>query len=55
MTPQEHGNIAAAYMMRMTDGDLAEIVRDYLQDQGAYVGEAGEDETGRASFVYRPW
>ena len=26
MTPQNHGNIAAAYMMRMTDGDLAEIM-----------------------------
>lgn len=26
MTPQQHGNIAAAYMMRMTSGDLAEIM-----------------------------
>ena len=51
-------NIAAAYDIDIEDaeGDLeavAEIVREYLQDEGAYVGEAGEDDTGRASFVYR--
>ena len=53
-------NIAADYNIDTEDAEgnpeaVAEIVRDYLQDQGAYVGEAGEDETGRASFVYRPW
>ena len=51
-------NIAAAYDIDIEDAEgdpeaVATIVRDYLQDEGAYVGEAGEDETGRASFVYR--
>lgn len=53
-------NIAADYNIDIEDAEgdpeaVAEIVREYLQDEGAYVGEAGEDDTGRASFVYRPW
>ena len=51
-------NIAADYNIDIEDAEgnpeaVAIIVRDYLQDEGAYVGEAGEDDTGRASFVYR--
>lgn len=34
MTPQNHGNIAAAYMMRMTSGDLAEIMGWFETWQG---------------------
>ena len=53
-------NIAADYNIDIEDAEgdpeaVAIIARDYLQDEGAYVGEAGEDDTGRASFVYRPW
>ena len=51
-------NIAADYGIDIKDAEgdpeaVATIVRDYLQDEGAYIGEAGEDDTGRASFVYR--
>lgn len=50
-------NIASYYDIETEADDtpeqVAEKVREYLENEGAFVGEAGEDEAGRASFVYR--
>lgn len=32
---------------------ISDIVREYLQDEGAYVGDSYEDESGLVTFVYR--
>ena len=53
-------NIASDYNIDTEEaaGDpeaIGDIVREYLQNEGVWVGDAGEDETGRASFVYRTW
>lgn len=51
-------DIAANYSIDIEDAEnpeeVANIVRDYLQDQGVYVGDVAEDDD-RVSFVYRPF